>query len=188
MEKNRYGTLLMVQIVLTVAGTILALYNFVNTIGQGPTLLGFLFAVVYLASYIALIVYAGWGRKKQGDFPFQITVYAYAALLGIQILQNGQFLSSIGLSEGLTLFINTANLIAFANVIKFSDLLNDRKKAYAYLLTAVALKLAGELALIVVFAGNVQVMQVLMALSVPILGATLLVVYLYRLERLRMQA
>lgn len=188
MKTNSYRALLAVQIVLTVAGTLLAGWNFANTIGQGPTFLSFLFALTYLASYIMLIAYAGWAYKQRDDFPFKVTVYAYAALLGIQILQNGQFVSSIGLGEGLSLFINIANIIAFANVIKLSDVLDDRKKASAYLLIAVALKLAAELALIVVFIDRVQVMQVLMSLSVPLLGATLFVAYLSRCERQRLQA
>ena len=149
----------------------------------GPNLLSLLFAVSYLVSYVVLIAYAGTLYKRPTDFPLQLTTYTYAALLGIQILQNGQFMSSLGLGEWLVLFINAANLIAFANIVKFSDKMDQPTMAYAYLLAAVLFKLVAELALIVLFIDQVQPVQVLMALSVPLLGATLLVAYLSRRER-----
>ncbi|MBQ9067599.1 MAG: hypothetical protein IJ131_00860 [Eggerthellaceae bacterium] len=90
----------------------------------------------------------------------------------------------MGLSEGVLLFINVANLIAFANVIKFADMLENKKIAIAYLVIAVLLKLAAELVLIVLFINTVQLHQVLMSLSVPLVGTTLLVVYLSRTARL----
>ena len=182
---GKYTALLIVQIVLTVVGTVLAGYHFVETIGSGPTFLGCLFAVVYLASFLVLIVYACKSYRRDGNLPFRIVIYAYAALLGIQILQNGQFMASLGLGEGLTLFVNAANLIAFANVVKFSDKLDDRKVAIAYLVVAVVLKLAAELVLIILFIEYVTAMQVLMSLSVPLLGGTILVAYVSRWERLR---
>ena len=90
----------------------------------------------------------------------------------------------MGLSEGVLLFINVANLIAFANVIKFADMLENKKIAIAYLVIAVLLKLAAELVLIVLFINTVQLHQVLMSLSVPLVGTTLLVAYLSRTARL----
>lgn len=180
---GKYRFLLIVQIVLTVVGTALAIHTFVDTMTGEKTILGVLFAISYLASFAALFLYACVAYKNLSDFPFHLVIYAYAALLGIQILQNGQFLSGPDLGEGLVLFINVANLVAFANVIKFADKLSDRKLAIAYLVLSVLLKLAAELVLIVVFIDQVNVLQVLKALSVPILGVTLLVVYLSRLER-----
>lgn len=180
---GKYRFLLIVQIVLTAIGAALAIHTFVDTMTGEKTILGVLFAVSYLASFVALSLYACVAYKNPSDFPFQLVVYAYAALLGIQILQNGQFLSGPDLGEGLVLFINVANLVAFANVIKFADKLSERKLAIAYLVMSVLLKSAAELVLIVVFIDQVGVLQVLKALSVPILGVTLLVAYLSRLER-----
>ena len=183
LNSSNYKFLMYLQIVLTVIGTIVAAYNFVDTMAGDKTLLSVLFAISYLLSYIALIVYATVMFRRSNDFDLQLVVYAYAAVLGIQILQNGQFMGGLGLSEGLVLFINAANLIAFANTIKFADKLSERKIAIAYLGIAVALKLIAELILIVLFIGQVDLFQVLKSLSVPILGATILFAYSYRLFR-----
>ena len=184
MQNVKYKGLLLVFAVLVVLGTILAVYTCVTTFAGGPTILSGLFAITHLLSYVSIIVYACVAFRQPQEGPFQLTVYAYLALLGIQILQNGQFMPGMGLSEGVLLFINVANLVAFANVIKFADSLANKKTAIAYLAIAVVLKLAAELVLIVLFIDVVQLHQVLMAVSVPLLGATLLVAYLSRSNRL----
>lgn len=184
MQNTKYKGLINLFAVFTVLGTALAIYNCVTTFANAPTILSGLFAITHLISYLAIIGYAFVALKQTHTLPFQLTIYAYAALLGIQILQNGQFMPNMGLSEGVLLFINVANLIAFANVIKFADMLENKKIAIAYLVIAVLLKLAAELVLIVLFINTVQLHQVLMALSVPLVGTTLLVAYLSRTARL----
>jgi len=143
-----------------------------------------LFAAVYLASFASMAAYGARSWRRPSAVPFRATVWAYAALLGIQILQNGQFMTGLGLSEGLLLFVNAANLIAFANVVRFSGGLADKRLACGYLAAAVVLKLAAELVLIVAMLERVQAYQVLLSLSAPILGAAILVAYLSRASRL----
>ena len=184
MKTSKYRIHLIIQMILTMGGALLALYTLVTTFASQPTVLSALFAIIYVLSYAAMIAYATTMYRRNESVYFQLTVYAYLMLLGIQILQNGNFMSDMGLGAQLLFFINTANLVAFANVIKFVDKLNEKRLAVAYLAIAVLLKLAAELALIVAFIDMVQLHQVLMALSVPVLGTTLLVAYLSRRQRL----
>ena len=184
MQNPKFKGLLATFAVLTVLGTILAVYTCITTFTGSPTFLSGLFAVSHLVCYATLIVYGCLAYRREQEKPFQTTVYTYAALLGIQILQNGQFMPGMGLDEGVLLFINVANLVAFVNVIKFADSLANKKAAIVYLAIAVLLKLAAELVLIVLFISTVNVHQVLMALSVPLLGTVLLVAYLSRTDRL----
>lgn len=188
MNSKSLGPLLFLQAVLTLAGVILAIYNCATTFSGSPVALGALFALAYFLAYCMLIAYAISLFQREDNFPLQLTAYAYLAVLGIQILQNGQFMPEMGLSEGLVLFVNIANLVAFANIIKFTDKLAEKRMATGYLLVAVLLKLAAELTLIVVLINYVTPIQVLMALSVPILGGTILVAYLNRYNRLTANA
>ena len=79
--------------------------------------------------------------------------------------------------------INTFNLIAFANAIMFSCKLDEKKTAIGYLTMAVILKLIGELILIIKMWEHINFSIVLLSLSVPVLGITILLAYLMYYER-----
>ncbi|MBR4540069.1 MAG: hypothetical protein IKO52_14665 [Clostridia bacterium] len=179
-NKAVFGCLLL----LNVMGLVLGVVKLVQMFQEPLTLLGVLSNAIYLLSYLALSVYALWTYGKEGDKYFLGVVYAYAALLGIQLLQSGQAIASYGLSESLTLMINVFNLIAFANVLMFANKMNEKKTAAWYLFTAALLKLIGELVLIIKLWAFITPYIVLVSLSVPVLGFTILFTYLSRLQRL----
>ena len=168
---------------LTILGLVLGVVKLVKMFQEPLTLLGILSNCIYFLTHVALAVYALWNYSKAGSAYFQGVVLAYAALLGVQVLQSGQAIANFGLSEGLTLMINIFNLIAFANVIMFSNKLNDKKKAVWYLAVAAALKLIGELILIIKLWAFINPYIILESLSVPILGFTILCTYLSRFHR-----
>ena len=168
---------------LTILGLVLGVVKLVKMFQEPLTLLGTISNCIYFLTHVALAVYALWNYSKAGTAYFQGVVLAYAALLGVQVLQSGQAIASFGLSEGLTLMINIFNLIAFANVIMFSNKLNDKKKAVWYLAVAAALKLIGELILIIKLWAFINPYIILESLSVPILGFTILCTYLSRFRR-----
>ena len=149
-----------------------------------PTPLGLLSSIVYLVTYIALIFYAMKTYSKKDNIYFQGVIYAYAALLGIQILQSGNFISEYGLPQNIAFIINCFNIICFANVVKFSDFLNVKKTALFYIIIAVLIKLIIEIYLIIKMFAFIQVIHILMSLSIPILGITIIVAYLNRFKRL----
>ncbi len=181
---NLRKIVLFLQIILTVFGTILAVILFFTTL-KTPSLLGILGAVVYLITYIAIIFYTVMNYKKRDNIYFQGVIYAYVAVIGIQILQAGNYISDYGLTENVALLINCCNLISFANIIKFSDNLDSKKIALAYMTIAVVLKLAIEIFLIVKMIAFIKVIHIFMSLSIPILGITIIVAYLNRLYRLK---
>ena len=174
--------LLVIQILLAVCGTVLCGWNLIQTFQKPLTLLGVLSSAIQFLSYLALLIYALCRNKLEGIPLFQGVVIAFAALLGIQLLQSGQAIADYGLSKNLTMMINTFNLIAFANAIMVSNMLEKKKYAIGYLVMAVILKLTGELILIVKLWEFVNLPIILQSLSVPVLGLTILLSYvtLYR--------
>ena len=163
---------------LSVCGTALCAWNLIPTFQAPAMLLGILSNSIQFLAYLAMLIYALYTNKIKGIAPFQGVVLAFAALLGIQLLQSGQAITGYGLSETLTLMINTFNLIAFANAIMFSCKLNEKKTAVGYLAMAVILKLIGELILIIKLWEHINPGVVLLSLSVPVLGVTILLAYL----------
>lgn len=167
-----------ILLLLSLAGTVLSGWNLIQTLQGSLTLLGVLSAVIQFLAYLAVLIYAGWTKKLAGAASFQGVVLAFAALLGIQLLQSGQAIANFGLSETLTLMINTFNLIAFANAIMFSCKLDEKKTAIGYLTMAVILKLTGELILIIKMWAFINFTVILQSLSVPVLGIAILLAYL----------
>ena len=182
-EKNLKKIILTLQIILTLFGTILAIMLFTISF-KTPTLLGILGSATYLVTYLAIIVYTTNNYKKKGNIYFQGVIYAYAALIGIQILQAGNYISDYGLAENVAILINCCNLISFANIIKFADNLDSKKVALAYMTIAVILKLIIEICLIIKMIAFIQIIHIFMSLSIPILGITIIVAYIYRIRRL----
>ena len=177
--KTKTKTILSFQFILTILGTILAVILLTRSL-KTPSLLGIMGSIVYLIAYISLIFYALKTYKKKDDIYFQGVIYAYAALLGIQILQSGNFISDYGLSVNTALIINCFNIISFANVIKFSDTLNDKKSALAYIIIAVLIKLVIEIILIIKMFAFIKLIHILMSLSIPILGVSIIIAYIDR--------
>ena len=174
--------ILAIQILLSLCGTALCGWNLIQTF-QSPLIpLGVLSSAIQFLSYLALLVLALCRNKLNGTVLFQGVVLAFAALLGIQLLQSGQAIAGYGLSQNLTMMINTFNLIAFANAIMVYNRLEKKKLAIGYLAMAVLLKLVGELILIVKLWEFVNLPIILLSLSVPVLGLTILLAYitLYR--------
>ena len=178
-NKVAFGILL----VLNIAGLVLGVVKLVQMFQQPLTLLAVFSNVIYFLSHLALLIYVLWNYDKEGDAYYLGVVYAYAALLGIQLLQSGQAIASYGLSESMTLMINVFNLIAFANVIMFASRLHQSKTAMGYLFVAALLKLIGEMILIVKMWAHITPYIAIVSLSVPVLGFTILGTYLARLQR-----
>ena len=182
MERLKGKFILDIQFVLTILGTILAVVLLIRAF-KTPSLLGVLASIVYLVAYVALVFYAIKTYRKEDSIYFQGVIYAYAALLGVQILQSGNFISGFGLPQNIAMIIDCFNLISFANVVKFSDTLNERKKAFAYIIIAVILKLVVEICLIIKMFEFIQIIHILTSLSIPILGITIIVAYINRMKR-----
>jgi len=183
MKEQKTKLILGIQVILTLLGTVLAVVLLVRAL-KTPSLLGISGSIVYLVAYLALIFYAIKTYSKKENVYFQGVIYAYAALLGIQILQSGNFVSDYGLSPNLALIINCFNIICFANLVKFSDFLDTKKVALAYITIAVIIKLFIEICLIIKMIKYVQLIHILMSLSIPLLGITIIVAYLARFKRL----
>ena len=183
MEKFKIKPILCIEFCLTLFGTILATTLLFRAF-KAPTLLGVIGSIVYLVAYLALVFYAIKTYSKKDNIYFKGVIYAYAALLGIQILQSGNYISDYGLPENIALIINCFNIISFANVVKFSDSLDDRKTALAYIIIAVVIKLFIEIYLIIKMFAFIQVIHILMSLSIPILGITIIVAYINKMKRI----
>lgn len=93
-------------------------------------------------------------------------------------------MSDYGLTQNVALLINCCNLISYANIIKFADNLDSKKIALTYIVIAVVLKLIIEICLIVKMFAFIQIIHVLMSLSIPILGITIIIAYINRINRL----
>ena len=171
--------LLAVQAVFTIMGAISSVLMVANIFTQDSDFIDCLNAAIYCIVYLYAIIYSVF-KYKDADLYFELFAYCYAALLGVLILYSGRLIRNSALSDPLAFMINTVNLICFANVIKFTDHLDDRKVALAYLGTAVILKFAAELFLIVLSFDKITPLNIMTALSVPILGATLLLAYAHR--------
>ena len=187
--KEKYGlrkpnaVVLFIQMLLTIGGTVLAVVMLIQTLSSTPSALGLMMDIVYLLAHLGFILYAVRNHKREGEVYFQGVIYAFAAVIGIQILQNGMFIQDFGLSPTASMFINIVDIIVFGNAIKFADSLDHKKAALCYIGIATVLKLGAELYLVALMARYIQFIHVLLALSVPIMGVTLIVTYLTRCYR-----
>ena len=182
-RKNLQNIVFGVLIILTLFGIGLAVVLLLETL-KAPSLLGVLGSIAYLICHLAIIFYTVKNYNKKEDIYFQGVIYAYASVLGIQILQAGNYISDYGLTQNGAIVINCFNLISFANVIKFADNLDSKEIALPYMIIAIALKLSVEIILIVKMFAFIQLIHIFMSLSIPILGITIIVAYIYRVRRL----
>ena len=183
-EKNIQNIVFAILIILTLFGTVLSIVLLLETL-KTPSLLGALGSIAYLITHLAIIFYTTKNYNKNENIYFQGVIYAYAAVLGIQILQSGNYISEYGLTQNVAIAINCFNLISFANVIKFADNLDSKEIALSYMTIAILLKLGVEIFLIVKMFAFIQLIHIFMSLSIPILGITIILAYIYRLKRLR---
>ncbi len=171
-----------VLVVLSVCGTAISVWNLIRTFQGTLTVMGVLQSVIQVLAHLAILGYVLYTNRMEGETSFLGVVYAYAALLGIQLLQSGQMISGFGLSQELTMMINIFNLIAFANVIMFANKLDRKKASIGYMAAAAILKLAGELILIFRMLEFINFSVILISLSVPVLGLTILFAYLVYIQ------
>lgn len=171
-----------VLVLLSVCGTAISVWNLIRTFQGTLTVMGVLQSVIQVLAHLAILGYALYTNRMEGDTPFLGVVYAYAALLGIQVLQSGQMISGFGLSKELTMMINIFNLVAFADVIMFANKLDRKKASIGYMASAAILKLAGELILIFKMLEFIDFSVILISLSVPVLGLTILFAYLVYIQ------
>ncbi len=171
-----------VLVVLSVCGTAISVWNLIRTFQGTLTVMGVLQSVIQVLAHLAILGYVLYTNRMEGDTPFLGVVYAYAALLGIQVLQSGQMISGFGLSQELTMMINIFNLVAFADVIMFANKLDRKKASIGYMASAAILKLAGELILIFKMLEFINFSVILISLSVPVLGLTILFAYLVYIQ------
>ena len=184
-KNNRYYLFMFVQMVVSLCGTVLGVMMLVRTLSSSFAASNLIIDIVYLAGFVILVLYGITNYKKDGDIYFQIVIYGFAAILGVQILQNGMFISNYGLSASSAMLINIANLIAFGNAVKFADHLGKKKIALSYICIAVAMKLLGELYLIILMRQNIQLIHILLSLSVPFMGIVIILTYLNRYKILK---
>lgn len=184
-KNNRYYLFMFVQMVVSLCGTVLGVMMLVRTLSSSFTASNLIIDIVFLAGFVILVLYGITNYKKDGDIYFQIVIYGFAAILGVQILQNGMFISNYGLSASSAMLINIANLIAFGNAVKFADHLGKKKIALSYICIAVAVKLLGELYLIILMRQNIQLIHILLSLSVPFMGIVIILTYLNRYKILK---
>ena len=184
-KNNRYYLFMFVQMVVSLCGTVLGVMMLVRTLSSSFTASNLIIDIVFLAGFVILVLYGITNYKKDGDIYFQIVIYGFAAILGVQILQNGMFISNYGLSASSAMLINIANLIAFGNAVKFADHLGKKKIALSYICIAVAMKLLGELYLIILMRQNIQLIHILLSLSVPFMGIVIILTYLNRYKILK---
>lgn len=184
-KNNRYYLFMFVQMVVSLCGTVLGVMMLVRTLSSSFAASNLIIDIVYLAGFVILVLYGITNYKKDGDIYFQIVIYGFAAILGVQILQNGMFISNYGLSASSAMLINIANLIAFGNAVKFADHLGKKKIALSYICIAVAAKLLGELYLIILMRQNIQLIHILLSLSVPFMGIVIILTYLNRYKILK---
>lgn len=171
-----------VLVLLSVCGTAISVWNLIRTFQGTLTVMGVLQSVIQVLAHLAILGYVLYTNRMEGDTPFLGVVYAYAALLGIQVLQSGQMISGFGLSKELTMMINIFNLVAFADVIMFANKLDRKKASIGYIASAAILKLAGELILIFKMLEFIDFGVILISLSVPVLGLTILFAYLVYIQ------
>lgn len=171
-----------VLVLLSVCGTAISVWNLIRTFQGTLTVMGVLQSVIQVLAHLAILGYVLYTNRMEGDTPFLGVVYAYAALLGIQVLQSGQMISGFGLSKELTMMINIFNLVAFADVIMFANKLDRKKASVGYMASAAILKLAGELILIFKMLEFIDFGVILISLSVPVLGLTILFAYLVYIQ------
>ena len=165
--------LLILQMIFTFIGIIASLSMLLHKdISRSSQII----AIGSLIAYGYLVFYAIF-RYRDADKYYKLLIYVYAGLLGIEILENGRLMSGMGLSDRFTNIVNIINLICFACVIKFSDHLDDVQAALGYMSLANGLKFLVEFVLIIIFFGNIQLINIFVALSVPIMGTTLLIAY-----------
>lgn len=170
--------ILIFQAALTVIGAVTSVIMFNRLLGDAD-ILTILNSVIYIGVYVFLFIYAIF-KYKDDDKYFRIMVYAYAALLGIDVLFAGNMIKGFGLGENTILVLNAVNLTSFAFVIKFVDILEQRKKAIIYMSLSNVLKFLMELYLIIKMINFIEPIHILTALSVPVLGTTMLVAYMHR--------
>lgn len=171
-----------VLVVLSVCGTAISVWNLIRTFQGTLTVMGVLQSVIQVLAHLAILGYVLYTNRMEGETPFLGVVYAYAALLGIQVLQSGQMISGFGLSKELTMMINIFNLVAFADVIMFANKLDRKKASIGYMASAAILKLTGELILIFKMLEFIDFGVILISLSVPVLGLTILFAYLVYIQ------
>ena len=171
--------LLMMQAIFTAIGALTSLIMLQRAIKVNGNVLDIINGIVYVVVYAYAITYAVYNYKNDDKY-YNYFIYGYAALLGIEILYSGKMMEGFGLGENTVLLLNTVNLIAFGCVIQFANNLENRKKALTYMGVANGLKFGIELYLIIRLFNYIEPVHMLTALSVPVLGTTLLLAYANR--------
>ena len=100
-----------VLVLFSVCGTAISVWNLIRTFQGTLTVMGVLQSVIQLLAHLSILGYVLYTNRMEGAGSFLGVVYAYAALLGIQLLQSGQMIDQFGLSKELTMMINIFNLI-----------------------------------------------------------------------------
>ena len=177
--KKPNKAILIIQAIFTLIGAATSRIMLKRVFVSNPDLLTQLSSIIFVVVYLFIIVYSLYNYKKD-DAHYKIAVYAYAALLGIEILYSGKFMSGFGLSDIETLIVNACNLFCFASAVRFAETLVDRKKALSAMAISVGVKYLVEFWLIFRMLQYIQLIHVLTALSIPVLGTTILLAYTYR--------
>ena len=177
--KKPNTVVLIIQAIFTIVGALTSIVMLKRTLVLNPDILTLLSSVISVLVYLYIIFYSIVNYRKD-DMHYKTAVYSYAALLGIEILYNGKLMAGMGLGEVTTLIVNVCNLICFATVIIFAENLENRKKALIYVSVSVLIKYLVEFWLIYSMMDSIQLIHVLTALSIPVLGTTVLLAYTHK--------
>ena len=165
--------LLIMQMIFTIIGIIASVMMLLQPQASRTSLIT---GISCLIAYAYLVFYSVF-RYQDADRYFKLLIYVYAGLLGIQILENGHLMTDLGLTVVNFNIVNVINLFCFGCVIKFSDHLNDTQAALGYMSMANGFKFLLEFVLCIIFFRNIQLINIFVSLSVPIMGTTLLIAY-----------
>ncbi|MBQ6492983.1 MAG: hypothetical protein IJI92_10755 [Erysipelotrichaceae bacterium] len=171
--------ILIIQGIFTIIGAVTSLIMLKRTLVSDPDILTLLSSIIFVIVYLFIIFYSIVNYRKD-DLQYKVAVYFYAALLGIEILYSGKLMGNMGLGEISTLIVNVCNLICFALVIKFAETLENRKSALISISVSVLIKYLVEFWLIWMMFDQIELIHVLTALSVPVLGTTVLLAYTHK--------
>ena len=175
MVKKPSKFLLALQAVIVIVG-IIASIAVICTASASRAIAG---AIVCILVDLYVVYYGFIGYKKGSNVAFKGLIYVYAALLGLLLLPT--LIGNSNLPVAIQLLIFVGNLIAFANVIKFSDYLDKPNKAIPYLAIAVGIKLVIAIFIAISSREVTTLPLTLVNFQIPLIGGTILVSYCNRI-------
>ena len=176
MVKKPNKAVLVIQAIIVIIGLIASIAVLISPEKTPVGVCGSIFCIIV---DLYIIFYRLTGYKRAADVTFKGLIYVYAALLGLLLLPT--LIGNSNLPVAIQLLIFVGNLIAFANVIKFSDYLDKPNKAIPYLAIAVGIKLVIAIFIAISSREVTTLPLTLVNFQIPLIGGTILVSYCNRI-------